>query len=272
MTLTLGEKEIVRAYQGEDIVYPTPIRDDLILRGMTLTLSEKEIVRAYQGEDIVYPTPIRDGLVLWYDFKGRTNQDINRGVAVDLSGNGNHGDLQNFAYTEGSGYGEGLKFDGVDDTITSNIPTSLSELSLEVTFKIISYTTFPRIAGVEGKWILYITDEQRGYRLSIFSVDSNRIDAPFTYSPNLLDGRFHNVWLVFKDSIFSGYVDGEFVGSFSREESILGDGLLSIGSGRYGSSVRPMNGTFCSVRLYTKALTPAEIRYNYEIEKTRWRL
>ena len=44
MTLTLGEKEIVRAYQGEDIVYPTPIRDDMILRGMTLTLREKEIV------------------------------------------------------------------------------------------------------------------------------------------------------------------------------------------------------------------------------------
>ena len=37
-------------------------------------------------------------------FSGRTNLDIQKGIAEDLSGNGNNGVLQNFAYTDESGY------------------------------------------------------------------------------------------------------------------------------------------------------------------------
>lgn len=70
----------------------------------------------YEGSELVYPNPVKDGLILWYDFSGRTNADGQRGVAEDLSGNGNHGTLQNFNYTAESGYDKNkLLFDGVDD-------------------------------------------------------------------------------------------------------------------------------------------------------------
>src|SRR5699024_6557555 len=75
----------------------------------------------YEGNELVYPNPVKDGLVLWYDFSGRTNADGQRGIAEDLSGNGNHGTLQNFNYTAESGYDKNkLLFDGVDDHILSN--------------------------------------------------------------------------------------------------------------------------------------------------------
>src|SRR5699024_5175874 len=70
----------------------------------------------YEGNELVYPNPVKDGLVLWYDLSGRTNTDGQRGIDEDLSGNGNHGTLQNFNYTDESGYGNNsLIFDGVDD-------------------------------------------------------------------------------------------------------------------------------------------------------------
>src|SRR5699024_9529613 len=70
----------------------------------------------YEGNELVYPNPVKDGLVLWYDFSGRTNTDGQRNIAEDLSGNGNHGTLQNFNYTAESGYDKNkLIFDGVDD-------------------------------------------------------------------------------------------------------------------------------------------------------------
>lgn len=68
------------------------------------------------------------GLKLWYDFSGRTNLDVKKGIAEDLSGNGNDGILKNFAYESGSGYDSNsyLEFDNVDDFIT------IPELNLDV--------------------------------------------------------------------------------------------------------------------------------------------
>ena len=70
----------------------------------------------YQGEELIYPEYVKDGLVLHYDFSGMTNNDASKDIARDLSGNGNHGTLQNFNFTPESGYDKNkLLFDGVDD-------------------------------------------------------------------------------------------------------------------------------------------------------------
>lgn len=58
----------------------------------------------WQGDKLIFPNPIKDGLLLWYDFKGMRNTDVSRGTAKDLSGNGNHGTLQNFAYNNTSDF------------------------------------------------------------------------------------------------------------------------------------------------------------------------
>ncbi|MFT0482521.1 hypothetical protein ACMSEG_24910, partial [Bacteroides faecis] len=62
---------------------------------------------------------------------GKTNDDTDRAILKDLSGNGNDMRLLNFGFAEGSGYGlpgtdfEGwLCTDGVDDIIVSVKPVS----------------------------------------------------------------------------------------------------------------------------------------------------
>lgn len=98
----------------------------------TMKFGNKDIPFVYKGDKLIYPNPIRDGLLLWYDFKGMRNTDTNKEVAKDLSGNGNDGQLQNFNFTEESGYKDNkLVFDGVDDKLT--IPElELDETSMTV--------------------------------------------------------------------------------------------------------------------------------------------
>lgn len=80
-------------------------------------LGDKNIPFIYQGNELLYPNPVKDGLVLWYDFKGMKNSDASKNIIKDLSGNGNNGRLQNFAYNNESGYNDGLNLDGVDDFV-----------------------------------------------------------------------------------------------------------------------------------------------------------
>lgn len=88
---------------------------------------------------------------------GKTNDDPDRAVLKDLSGNGNDMRLLNFGFTEGSGYGlpgtdfEGwLCTDGVDDIIESVKPVSeILEGSNEITVvSIIHQISFRGISSV----------------------------------------------------------------------------------------------------------------------------
>src|SRR5699024_11304550 len=99
-------------------------------------LGEKNIPFIYQGNELLYPNPVKDGLVLYYDFKGMKNSDVTKGVAKDLTKNILNGSLKNFNYTEASGYKDGLLLDGVDDyveTLKNNAINNLTyTLSVEL--------------------------------------------------------------------------------------------------------------------------------------------
>ena len=67
---------------------------------------------------------IKDYLIASYRCNGKTNDDIDRDVLKDLSGNGHDIVLKNFAFISGSGYeGGALVFDGINDYgICENFP------------------------------------------------------------------------------------------------------------------------------------------------------
>lgn len=85
-----------------------------------------EVLYTMRNGKIVDPNIPTDGLVCYLDARGKYNTDVYRNTLLDLSGNGNHGTLQNFSFTEESGYVKdlsgggtsGLSFDGVDDKLT----------------------------------------------------------------------------------------------------------------------------------------------------------
>ena len=84
-----------------------------------------EVLYRMRNGKIVDPNIPVDGLVCYLDTRGKYNTDTYRNTLLDLSGNGNHGTLEGFNFTDESGYAEGLsgegvsglKFDGVDDIL-----------------------------------------------------------------------------------------------------------------------------------------------------------
>lgn len=75
----------------------------------------RKLLESYATNKLVYP-----GLIAAWSAKGKTNDDADRNVLKDLTGNGHDITLNNFAWNTESGYSnpkypDALVFDGVDD-------------------------------------------------------------------------------------------------------------------------------------------------------------
>ncbi len=60
----------------------------------------RKLLESYATNKLVYP-----GLIAAWSAKGKTNEDVDRNVLKDLTGNGHDITLNNFAYSGMSGYG-----------------------------------------------------------------------------------------------------------------------------------------------------------------------
>ena len=226
---------------------------------MAIKLGNVDIPFVYQGEELLYPAPISDGLKLWYDFKGMYNEDKTRDVAVDLSGNGNHGTLRNFGFNDESGYqNRCLTFDGVDDYISI----------LEKGFRLDTYQdTFSFVVKVkEDKRnnLLYAGEELkidlRGggiYRADVTPMLGTR--------ENILD-RLVSIHLVKTTNSHTTYVNGIPI---EEREIVSSKKTALFYIGQYIPQGRP-NIDLYDVKVYNRPLTPEEIQHNYQIEKERF--
>ena len=229
-------------------------------------LGDKNIPFIYQGNELLYPNPVKDGLVLWYDFKGMKNSDVTKGIAKDLSGNGNDGTLSNFAYTSGSGYNDGLKFDGVDDIIsnvlnTDTTPLDASNMSISMVLdsaRIKTAQYFIHVTLSDGKFFLL-------YRSSIDKLgyyDTFKSNKYLNFIPET------NEKFLFTLNINNKQVD---LRVNNEKVAIFEDtGLKNVS--RVSLGVKEYNGTMRSVKIYNRALTEEEMQKNVLIEKERWGL
>src|SRR5699024_6138134 len=100
-----------------------------------IKLGDKNIPFIYQGNELLYPNPVKDGLILYYDMKAMSNNSETKNILKDLSGKNSDAELKNFNYTSESGYSnKGLKFDGVDDYINTinTIKRTSKDISIEL--------------------------------------------------------------------------------------------------------------------------------------------
>ena len=256
-------------YTGDDKVAEFESYDEL-------RVGDSKPAFIYEGSELVYPNPVKDGLVLWYDFSGRTNADGQRGIAEDLSGNGNHGTLQNFNFTPESGYDKNkLLFDGVDDTIITrdnpslNIPTPLT---LECTIKL------PETIDHIGELIVKGTTFSRSQNYSLsyhtngalyFEIGTSNPTRTFVFflSDSFRGKKIFLQGVCRNDGLYI-YINGEQV-SYSPFE-IQNIPLITS---RMGISVSPdkkAKADMFSAKIYNRPLTPEEIAHNYAIEKERF--
>ena len=237
-------------------------------------LGDKNIPFIYQGDELLYPNPVKDGLVLWYDFKGVTNNNRWKVYPRDLSGNGLNASLYNSAYnTEGSGYNDGLHFDGIDDFVSiSQNPLAYQgkekqewTVSMLVTIKDV-YRTNKLLTGINKG--LEVRDSGYGHKVlnfisnsSLLYLYSNSIilaneKCHITYSYNYVEKK-NRIYI-------NGVLDSELIvdDSTDKPEGMLG--VLELSSQR--------NNAVHSLQIYNRTLTEQEIQHNYQLEKERWGL
>ena len=254
-----------------------------------IKLGNTDIPFVFRGDELIYPNYVKDGLVLHYDFSGMSNSDESRGVAKDLSGNGNHGELQNFNFTEESGYvGDKLKFDGVDDYILSN---SLNRDYIDPIKNFnFDFVLNQKDITSKGTVILMPLTSQR---LTVKNSENTIAVGRYTShwfgrkTPPLKRGINHfsiNVIFLAEDDyglnessfLIEMCVNGtlvEDVHATSRDYYSNVANVLTIGWQGTDTSQGEnayLNESLHSLKIYNRSLTPEEIAHNYAIEKERF--
>lgn len=235
-------------------------------------LGDKNIPFIYQGNELLYPNPVKDGLILYYDFKGMKNSDATKGVARDLSGKGNNGILQNFAYTSGSGYNNGLKFDGIDDYGIISLTPSFRNTTYEFTINWEGQTegkAYQVLIQPSSYWVDGVFMSNGNIRVSV-RVDGayQSVEYPMTdyLNKNILVTRV----LDSDNKVLKLFINGIKVG----EKILIADVYERVNERYYLNSPGKdsFSGNINSLKVYNKPLTDQEIQHNYQIEKERWGL
>lgn len=230
----------------------------------------------YKGDELIYPDPIKDGLILWYDFAGMKNDSVNKDTAKNMINDNNNGELNNFAYNIESGYDNKLNFDGIDDKIIvdgSDGRFMLDNLTVEWTGKI----NFPESNELRhiihcGYYIGWSLTYHDSNQLMLCIKNSLKEDG---WNRNYLSRNvfavgseaFHFT-AVFSPNGIKCYINGNYEedGSISTEIQPQYEKMFDI------TIMDNLEGSLMSTRIYDRSLTEEEVQYNYKLEKERWGL
>ena len=243
-----------------------------------IKLGDKNIPFIYQGNELLYPNPVKDGLVLWYDFKGMSNGDLNKSVARDLNENSLNGSLKNFNYTETSGYKNGLSLDGVDDYIETTKNNAINNLtytlSVELLFEIkksdntVLYlvSNSESSTGANGFTVGYFGDSQGQIGLFYRGIR-------FWSTRNLeLNKKYFLQVTVDENGNMRLFINGKLDKTTTSTVHSTRPGLnLFFGKAAFYNSPFT-NFSIGNFKIYNRALTDTEVQQNYKLEKERWGL
>ena len=241
-------------------------------------LGNKNIPFIYQGNELLYPNAIKDGLVLWYDFKAMKNSDVSKNIAKDLSGKGNNGTLQNFGYTNESGYNNGLNLDGVDDSVLVGDNSSIISLNSEITIEMsLIFKEEPSF----WRWLIGNNSDataSKGYALAFSPTSSQKLTfiaggtaLKTGYVPTENE-KMHLVGKIDNSNNISLTMNGVVIKSMKAIKSMANSTLpVNIGKASYYPSPH-LKSNILSTKIYNRALSEQEIQHNYNLEKERWGL
>ncbi len=228
-------------------------------------------ISASFGDDQSY---LSNGLVGWWKMDDGVGNPCASGVdkACDSSGNGNVGTWTNGVASTSGKFGNATSFDGVDDYVNAGNGASL-DITSAITIGAWIYTSSYAEPGINGivsrQWY---AEEQYGlmisginfgdnaYKLTYRAYNGDTIETHF--GPVVSLNQWHHVVVTADGTKVILYLDG--VGTeFSQTQAIVSfDDDLLIGSIYTGGS--RFNGTIDDVRIYNRALSPAEITKLYD--------
>lgn len=262
----VGYKKISRIYQGDNLI----VDNDESTNEMKI--GEEAISFVFQGNETLYPNPISTDLVSWYDFKGLKNDSKNKYLAKDLSIFGNDGNLKNFVYNDGSGYNNGLIFDGIDDYLMTNLSVNNKQLTISINIETTKSNSNFYIVSGESSYV-FIRKNNNNLEFSFLNSLSKQ---ELFVSQNFFIENYGSQYITFCVNIFDKtvkfYMNGVLFESFAMlENNNLGFKIDKIGRSNLNSGYF-LKGNVKSFKVYKRALSQKEIQYNYKLEKERWEL
>lgn len=221
--------------------------------------------------------PVLENCVLYLD--GSIGKYMASDIWYDLSGNGNHGTLNNFAHAEGSGWtDEGLQFNGVEGTKDDYVDCGNYEslditdnLTLEAWVKIGDY--FLDSSTVMCKTYAYRLNVRPQNRYAHFDLWVNNGEEGGSLKWNYIDSHYvlpESGWIhlvgTYADNTVKIYVNGELTVVKDNTDGIINESTEPLIIGREIIPNRvgyPFVGVIGDIRVYNKALTAAEVLQNY---------
>ncbi len=217
------------------------------------------------------------GLVGWWTFDG---PDILTNVA-DKSGSGNNGSLihgGSGTTTAPGKVGQALSFDGTDDYVDTSFALSANQ-----SFSYSAWFYTRALDPVNDRMQIMGDDDVNGagtnHGAAIFAMDSGNIQFSIsdgslnrqnvTLSVPIVFNRWYHVVLVYDyaNNILRSYIDGvarDTVGSTGFTPDAAGDWEI----GRSQNNYYYVNGAVDDVRVYSRALSAAEVLRLYQIGAT----
>ena len=239
-----------------------------LVKSELLSNVEKE-----ENKQLKEGVPVQDGLVLHYDFSQETNDGEYRGKAFDYSGNGNHGELQNFTYMDESGYiGDGLKFDGVDDYVyvgrSRGEVTKEEDFSLEAVIELgadVTTTQYIYANSHNASDRVYFRVSDGFIQSGIYNGSWSGSGLEHPVSPN---EKLHASYR-YKDEQHFFYIKGVEVNKIITATGSIDSHTREV-IGNSTAFLHPYKSKINLVRVYNRPLTPEEIAHNYQVEKEKY--
>jgi len=216
---------------------------------------------------------IRDGLVLNLDAGNSSSYPGTGSTWTDLSGNNNHGTLEN-GPTYSSANGGSIVFDGVNDRVSA-FPTQISGTGSKTISLWIKINTTSRtgLAGTRSlsEWGWGFTVNRNGTgTLAFYDTRGSDLNVAAGLGTNI----WYNVSVTYDNSrIVTLYVNGLQVGISSTPFAALNASTFNgvIGNeDEYESFTHPFKGNIAQVAIYNRALTANEVLNNYNALKSRF--
>ena len=219
------------------------------------------------------PRIISDGLILCLDAANRQSYPGSGTVWTDLAGS-NNGTLTN-SPTFSSANGGSIVFDGVNDYVnltSSGIITN--NISVDIWFNTNSTKIYAGLLGsnVTEKYEMLIKNASN-LEISLSPgnyIQHNTILSINTWTNIIVSASNGVAWKVYKNGVDLG-TPPTIVGTYQ----ISGTGVSNIYQGTIRSDVSgtfAFSGNISSIKIYNRALTPAEILQNYNATKGRYNL
>jgi len=211
------------------------------------------------------PNIITNSLVLHLDAADRKSYPGSGTVWTDRSGNGNHGALVNGPTYNTNNVGS-IVFNGINNYVSCGNIMPLNAYTKCIFFNILNLGAANNLmsGGNDGSHYFY---PAAGSYLKAGHFQDGELTSN---TPILANTWYHGAVTFSTISGFSMYQNGINVGNLLATANFTGGNILRIGSYLQGDYL--LNGIVSSAQVYNRALSPQEIKQNFNATKSRFGL